>query len=262
MRIILDTQIISYAIKGKSKEPLPEAFSITSTVAQELLRVRDIPSGGARYFTPPPQRIAPEQKGAYLRGGPVHRTGYPSNRPRFRNSTDRIVMDFANEYPAVVEYGHLGISWLIRTGNRRVYEESITHLPKDERKKLVGNFEFISHHVEDCVPVNSDIISGAFSLLKQVTDEGVAIKADFRNTLNDMPILSTARHERAKIQTEDKLMAQFAKKFSIFGVKESGDHYELICSDPEPRRKRDSHESKGYRNTGWRFAIHRNPSAR
>lgn len=62
MRIILDTQVVSYAKKGSLREPLPSDFVITSTVAQGLLRVREKSTGGARYFTPTPYGLAPEAR--------------------------------------------------------------------------------------------------------------------------------------------------------------------------------------------------------
>ncbi|WP_163013815.1 hypothetical protein [Streptomyces sp. S1] len=259
MKVIVDTQVISYAIKGARKEPLPSEFSITSTIAQEILRVRDISKGNARYFTPPPQGLLPEQRDKYFSGRAIHGTGHPKDRPLFKNSTDRVVMDFNNEYPSLVEYGHAGISWLIKTGNRKVYEESIGHLPKGERKKLVRNFEFLADHKADCIPVSTEIVSGAFSLLRRATDDGVTLKSDFRNSLNDMLILATARCEGADIRTDDKLLAQFAKESGLSKVTDQGELYELSFPVPDRGRQRASRESKGYRNTGWRFAIHRAP---
>ncbi|MER5964196.1 hypothetical protein [Streptomyces sp. NPDC002057] len=260
MQLIVDTQIISYAIKGALKESLPSDFSITSTIAQELLRVRDIPKGGARYFTPPPQGLSPEHRDRYLSGRAIHGTDRPTDRPLFKNSTDRVMMDFNNEYPSLIEYGHAGISWLIKTANRKVYEESIRHLPKGERKTLIHNFEFLVNCKVNCIPVNTESVSGAFSLLRRATDDGVTFKSDFRNSLNDMLILATARCEGATIRTDDKLLAQFAKGSGLSEVANQGELYDLTFPVPGRGRQRTSRESKGYRNTGWRFAIHRAPS--
>lgn len=257
MRVILDTQVVSFAKKGIL--PLPSGFSITSTVAQEFLRVREKSTGGARYFTPPPQGLSPDGRANYLAGRSIHGGDRPSNRPLFKKVTDKVVMDFNNEYPSVVEYGHLGISHLINTANRGIYIESITHLPKHERKNLIENFEFLADHRAECIPVDSDCVSIAFFWLREMVSTGMNLKADFRNSLNDMLILATARSKRLNLWTMDELLAQFAREHDVSEVASQGDFYELAFSDVPGPERRESRESKGYRNTGWRFAIHRAP---
>lgn len=80
MRAILDTQVVSYAIKGSLEQPLPPDFAITLTVAQELVRVRNEATGDARYLTPPPLGISPDRRANYLAGQSIHGDDRPSNR--------------------------------------------------------------------------------------------------------------------------------------------------------------------------------------
>ncbi|MEU1872021.1 hypothetical protein [Streptomyces sp. NPDC019793] len=253
--LILDTQIISYAAKGKLGEPLPSRFSITSTVAQEFLRVRNLLTGDARYFTPPPQGMSPVAQVSYRAGRSIHRGGRPGDRPLFKRATDKVVMDFNNEYPSVVEYGHAGISHLINTANRGIYAESVAHLGKRERKKLVEGFDFLVGHGVECVPVDSNSVHIAFGLLKEAERKGVNIKSDFRNSLNDMLILATARASGGHLWTMDGLLARLAKECGVGEMASRGDYHELSFPQGHEREWCGSRESKGYRNTGWRFVI-------
>lgn len=169
-------------------------------------------------------------------------------------------MDFNNEYPSVVEYGHSGIAYLNNTGNRNVFTEAITHLPKRERKKLIDDFEFLVDHRAQCIPVDSESVPIAFSMLKEMTSKGFNHKADFRNSLNDMLILAAARSKQFRLRTMDGLLAKFADEHNFSEVVRRGELYELAFADPPAPERRESRESKGYRNIGWRFAIHRAPA--
>jgi predicted nucleic acid-binding protein len=258
MRIILDTQVISYAVKGKLEDPLPSEFVITSTIAQEFLRVRDKATGGARYYTPLPHGLLPDARINYLSRRSIHGGQRPSNRPLFKRVTDKVLMDFNNEYPSVVEYGHAGMAYLINTANRAVYAESITHLPKRERKRLIGNFDFLADHAAECIPLDAASVSVAFRYLKACEAKGVNLKADFRNSLNDMLILATGTSRGAGLCTMDGLLAQFARDHGVAEVERRGELHDLTLRR-EVSERRESRESKGYRNNAWRYAIHRVP---
>ncbi|WP_416478275.1 hypothetical protein [Streptomyces sp. LKA04] len=263
---IIDTQIVSYAMKGAA--PNAEigdisGLSITSTVAHEFLRLRDIKTGDARYFTPPPYGLGPGAREFYMANRKIH-LDRPSDRPLFRRVTDKLVMEFNNEFPTVVEYGHVGISHLLNAGNRAVFSESVNHLPKRERKDLISKFTFLTSKSVRCVPVQPECVPVAFDLLKRLMKRGFNLKSDFRNSLNDMLILGTAISCGGDLRTKDELLAQFAADEGLSKVYSRDDHYELKFGETEGSVRRVSRESKGYVNTGWRYAMHRAsaPSAR
>ncbi|WP_411090119.1 type II toxin-antitoxin system VapC family toxin [Streptomyces sp. 061-3] len=256
---IIDTQIVSYALKGS---PIVEGsiagFSITSTVAQEFLRVRDVATGDARYFTPPPNGLGPGAKDAYVAQQKIH-LDRPSDRPLFKKATDRLIMDFNNEFPSVVEYGHIGIAHLLNTANRPIFGESVNHLPKRERKDLLEKFTFLADQGVRCIPVRAESIPAAFDLLKRLIKRGFNLKSDFRNSLNDMLILGTAIANGADLWTKDELLAQFAEDEGLSKVKSCDSHFEITFSASESALRRVSRESKGYVNTGWRYSMDRAP---
>ncbi|MFH8254836.1 hypothetical protein ACH4D8_07875 [Streptomyces roseolus] len=229
---------------------------VTSTVAQEFLRVRDTATGDARYFTPPPFSLGPIARQAYAAQQKIH-GDRPSDRPLFKISTDKLIMDFNNEFPSVVEYGHAGIAHLLNTGNRAIFTESVNHLPKRERKDLLDKFTFLVDQGIQCIPVQSACVPVAFDLLKRLIGRGFSLKSDFRNSLNDMLILGTAIENRVDLWTKDELLAKFAKDEGLSGVKSRDSHYELEFSASATKPHQGSRESKGYINTGWRYSMHR-----
>ncbi|MEU3987165.1 hypothetical protein AB0F24_02075 [Streptomyces platensis] len=234
-------------------------FFITSTVAQEFLRVRDAATGEARYFTPPPYGLGPIARGAYFAGQKIH-SDRPNDRPLFKRATDKLIMDFNNEFPSVVEYGHAGMAHLLNSGNRAIFEESVNHLPKRERKDLTNKFTFLVSRGVKCVPVQPECVPVAFDLLKRLMRRGFNLKSNFRNSLNDMLILGTAVANEVDLWTKDELLAQFAEEECRSKVKACGNHYEINFSERADCARRISQESKGYVNTGWRFVMHRPPA--
>jgi predicted nucleic acid-binding protein len=256
---LIDTQIVSYAMKDS---PMIDGdisgLFVASTVAQEFLRVRDGLTGEARYFTPPPYGLGPIARGAYFAGQKIH-SDRPSDRPLFKRATDRLIMDFNNEFPSVVEYGHAGIAHLLNSGNRAIFEESVNHLPKRERKDLTHKFTFLVGRGVRCLPVQPECVPVAFDLLKRLMRRGFNLKSNFRNSLNDMLILGTAVANEVDLWTKDELLAQFAEDEGLAKVKSCGNRYEINFGEQPDCARRISHESKGYVNTGWRFVMRRPP---
>lgn len=96
----------------------------------------------------------------------------------------------------------------------------------------------------------------AYGLVKELLDSGVSSKGDFRNTLNDMLILSFALDTVSAggtFETRDKLLGTFARPY-FDGASQQGD---LIRFHRKPvsQARRASRESKGYVNTGWRYQF-------
>jgi predicted nucleic acid-binding protein len=169
--------------------------------------------------------------------------------------------NFNNEFPSVVEYGHIGIAHLLNSANRAIFSESVNHLPKRERKDLLNKFAFLAGQDVKCVPVQPEDIPVAFSLLKRLIKRGVNLKSDFRNSLNDMLILGASITNGADLWTKDELLAQFAEDEGLSKVKPCSSHYEIAFSASESALRRVSRESKGYVNVGWRYSMnHAMPS--
>lgn len=246
---ILDTQVVSYMMKGRLAGPDPENEAITSTVAHELLRMRDKWSGSPRYFLP--GHLTRSESAIVPQLAATH----PTNRPLFKRRADHISIDFNGELPPVREYSHLGITLVINSRDIRFFKASIRHLPKPERKTLEATFEYLISTGLRCIPLDDHGVRAGLEQLERFTTGGGNVKKDFRNTLNDMLILGVALRHKCPIHTLDKELARIAAP-----------HFHTRTTDGalinlEPRidftaDRKPPRESKGYINRGWHYRTY------
>ncbi|MEU7920661.1 hypothetical protein [Micromonospora zamorensis] len=113
--VLLDTQLLSYAIKGTYTLPA-DGCAITSVTAQELLLMQGGKLTRNNYYVPFFTDLALTMGAAKFR---QHLKSMPSSiRSRAgRRATDRFVLDFGNDYPSVVEYSHLATARLLNAGH-------------------------------------------------------------------------------------------------------------------------------------------------
>jgi predicted nucleic acid-binding protein len=246
---ILDTQVVSYMMKGRLPGPDPVSHVITSTVAHELLRMRDKSSGSPRYFLP---GHASHAEYATL---PVLATAHPTNRPVFKRRADRISIDFNGDLPSVQEYSHLGISLAINRRDVRIFRASIRHLPKQDRKTLVAIFEYLIATGLRCLPLDETGIRTGLVQLERFTATGGNAKKDFRNTLNDMLILGVALRHNHRIYTLDKELTRVASP-QFHARTADGALFSLEPRQGPKGERKISNESKGFINRGWQYRTY------
>ncbi|MGW1976679.1 PIN domain-containing protein [Streptomyces sp. NPDC001889] len=243
--IVVDTQIVSYAMKDPHR-PLPDNAVIPSTVAQELFLMQDQHSGRPRFFLPA------LGKHSLLRGLNGH-WDRPTNRPLFKQSADRIMMDFAGDFDPVLERSHLGVSSVLAQRERDTFRLATRHLPKHDRDVLLRRFDFLLQHPLDLRPLHDTHITSALELLSRLTRSGGNTKHQFRNTLNDMLILAVALTEGALL-TQDKELARVAGDY-FTDTGQNGDTYLLEQPRAEQKDRKPLRESKGYVNRGWSYSL-------
>ena len=110
------------------------------------------------------------------------------------------------------------------------------------------------HNNITCMPLTRVSVASAFNLLREFT-KGHNLKKDFRNSLNDILILTTAIESSAKLNTEDSELSKFASQ-SYAGQYQKGSEFTTIDFSqitPAPHHK--NKESKGYVNNGWRAVF-------
>lgn len=243
----LDTQVISYAMKGKWERSIQGAM-ISSIVANEFLLVQSEELAQANWYIPLLSRC--------------HSNDLPPielrqrDHPFRKESSDSIIMDFGNEFPTVVEYNSLSIANAINEGHVDLFVGATNHLDKPLRKRLVSRFRFIVDNEIGCTPLQQRDVQHAFSLLGQFRREH-NLKQNFRNSWNDLLILSSARNAEVDLITEDNELSRFASNVDG-GTSSRVDDFIRIQfprSDQQPRRP--SRESKGYTNVGWRVQFNR-----
>jgi len=246
----LDTQVVSYAMKGKWNE-LVEGCAISSIVANELFLVQGddpananlyIPLFSSRHMMGP---MAPE----------FRRRDHPFNKLL----SDSIMMDFGNEFPTIVEYNNLSMSAVINNRLDDLFAGAINHLDKDTKKTLKRRFKFLLDNDIQCIPLRESDVESAFELLSRFREK-YNIKRNFRNSWNDLLILSCALGANEPLITEDKLLAEFASKHLGFTPTKKQDFVELRFVTGETNSEKQFRESKGYINTGWRVKFSKSPS--
>lgn len=249
---ILDTQIISYAMKGawpRGVAPLDiSGARISSVTAHELLEVSS--GNHPNYYLYAP--LVPE-----IIGEQVSRSFDRAHRrmkfaPKHR--TDQVILDFGSDFPTLIEYGHLMIGWLLKYKRTDAYVRRIGHLDKRDRRRLTDIFEYLVDNDLSCVSLDRNKAQLGIELLHEYGASGNSLKADFHNSLNDMLILATAVEATANLITEDRTLWRFAAGILDIPVRTTETMIRLDVS-PGVAKSVISRESKGYINRPWQARV-------
>lgn len=234
---ILDTNIIiSYVSKGDQKY-LVEGEAISSITAIEFLKIRR-----ANYYVP----ILSAKHMLSRRDHPY---------PYSKSTTDSVLFNFGADYPSLIEYSNLAISLAINNRDSQLFYSSIRtrskqQITKEDRKEIKGRFDFILRHDISCIPLNQDIISNAHELLSKFK-QSHNLKDNFRNSWNDLMILSTAMVSSTTLVTGDTELNRFAASAYPCECKTDGDTVILDFSIGEKMETVSKQDNKGYINRGW-----------
>jgi predicted nucleic acid-binding protein len=250
---ILDTQIVSYAMKDRwpeGMEPQKVADSaISSVTALELLKAR--PQGASDR---PPYYLYPPLLAELAGDDEVMRKWDRDHRGKAwltaRNRTDQVVLDFDSDLPVVIEYGHLMVGWLLKQKRPDVFARRITRLDKKERHRLMEIFYYLTENNLRCFSLDRSVAQTSIDLLRQYAMSGNNLKADFRNSLNDMMILATSINSGTNLLTEDRALWSFAARVLSLPLNAKGP---LVLLETSSQRAKSavSTESKGYVNRPW-----------
>lgn len=250
--MLVDTQIISEMYKAKHRAKV----SFPSVVANEFLEVYGDSHSKPLFFLP----LIDVQGSSRA----IHRSmilGFHQQRPFSSRSSDRLVMSFNNEYPDIVEFGSRAIANAVNEKDLEVFRIATNGLPKQEQRRRLERFRYLASVEAECVPLSEPAVEIAFNLLFEFTKTN-ALKANFRNSLNDILILATAIRANDQLRTKDSLLARFAaKRYGASALPTAGDLIVDFSANPNSSHQK-SKESKGYINRGWRLASEKAIKAR
>lgn len=239
---VLDTQIISYSFKN-SYDGQIENQSISSVTAKEFLLVQGSKRTKANYYIPLPKTL-----NHLLESGIRIPKG---DHPFTKRSTDQIILEFGQDYPALIEFGNLAITDTINLKAKHIFDASIQFLEKDKRKMLLDRFEFLTQQNISCLPLNKCAVELGLSLFHEFLSRYKA-KGNFRNTVNDVFILATAVNSSSTLITKDSLLNRFASEYFNVPLKENSGSLLIDFEKEEISDSPKSKESKGYINGRWR----------
>ncbi|MEU8271604.1 hypothetical protein AB0B89_31155 [Sphaerisporangium sp. NPDC049002] len=241
-REFLDTQIISYALKGKIDVPAVEGRLIASATAHELLRTWDKEEGDVAYYIPVPSIGIRELA-----------SSRPKHHPPRKQSTDLLPLYLGENELSVVEYGHLAISLLINSQEVDLLLYCTRHLDKHRRDVALRYFEFLTQHSIRCIAATSKVVPDVVELFRKFRAR-FSPKGDFRNTLNDILVLATALNVGAPLLTRDGVLNRFASEYYGTPLIAMADYVKIDFGHTSARR-RISRDSKGYINRPWRSKL-------
>lgn len=167
---------------------------------------------------------------------------------------DSFTVDFNNCFPSIREYNHRAIAQVINGRNPRSFSFSIGRLANGHQRRLRRRLKLILEAEMTCQAVWRADVETALGLLDAFT-ETHTLKADFRNSWNDLLILAVAANASGRLLTVDSLLARFSA--DILGGRTSQIADGLAIKFPSDRspRRRHNRDSKGYINRGWRLSM-------
>lgn len=247
---ILDTQVISYGFRGRQNLPLT-GMAISSITANEFLLVQNPNPAQANYYVPLLSRLHfPESPDGSALGNLRMRREHP-----FRKTiTDQVTFEFNNEFPSIIEYGNVAIALLINERFAPLFYETINFLDSAKKKTIRKRFDFLLENEITCRPLTKTAVVTGMELLEAFRTKH-NLKANFRNSLNDMLVFATAIDASAELVTADKLLARFAAEYLSSPSQEAGDLATVDFRARATQESRKSKESKGYINKSWQFAF-------
>ncbi len=177
---------------------------------------------------------------------------FVSGRPvPFKNRTDRMLLDFNNEYPTVVEYSHRALANVINTRRWDLLRALVPAVDRAKRRGLRTRIDFLEAHEVHCTSLAPPSAELALSLLASFR-QSYELKRRFRNSLNDLLVLAVAATSNTRLQTTDKVLAEFAAS-NLAATIAQGETLSIDFSGPPVARKV-SRGIKGYVNNSWRLA--------
>lgn len=247
--MFVDTQIISSMWKGVATNTC--GSSISSVVANEFLEVYSKNKiNKLNYIIP---YIDYSFAGAhYLMRNHVLRS-ISHIAPRH---TDKVIIDFGCNHPIIIEYCGKSIANILNNRDLCLFKRLISRLNKEKQRTLIDRFKFISGSHFCIVPYISDVNPISTRLFRKFVEKN-RMKVNFRNSVNDILILSIAIYYRERLETRDDLLSRFASEIydAPIARTESGILVDFSSKPScfEGRRG----EMRDYFNSNWRISDFR-----
>lgn len=247
---LLDTQVISYALKGRQGLSVT-GKAISAITANEFLLVQSENPAQAHYYIPLLSKLHfPESTDGVTPTSTRMRRDHPFSKI----ITDRVTFEFGNEFPTIMEYGNLAIAMLINKRISSLFYEATKFLDKTKRKTIRKRFDFLLENEITCFPLSKSSIVTGMDLLQRFRSQH-NLKANFRNSLNDILVFATAINVSAKLVTYDALLGEFVAKHFLANSSRQEDLITVNFQEAIRTASRRSRESKGYINKGWQVSY-------
>lgn len=249
----IDTQVLSYKYKGNTelyKDSINNQM-ISSIVACEFLNVfkkNDLKN--ASYY--------PFYNEILISATIDVKNLFDSKKHcmQGKHRTDRVLIDLKNNYESFIIYGNESISKLLNSRFKKEIMIATEHLSKENQKNISSKIDFILDNNLKVVPLNENIITNMLIILASIEGK-YNIKMDFKNSIMDLLIASTALTDGSGLITIDKELNRILCK--DYNLNYNIDKNILMISENDINKETFENkaraESKNYINKGWQYKI-------
>ncbi|NIJ55425.1 glycosyltransferase family 4 protein [Dyadobacter arcticus] len=242
----IDTNILYYKFSNSYPDTISGTNIVSISALEFLKNIEKSHPNRSKYYVP--YRFGSHDfiNREYLK---LH-----GKRP-FRSSySDSISFEFKQNANNYVLYNNESIANAINEKQASLYQASIFFLEKQDFKELKSKFKFIIENNLVCHPLTKEDIERSYQLLDTFTDTH-NMKPDFRNSWNDILILSKVINSGGTLISSDKELNKFAAE--VYGAKvvayDNIMEYSFPCQHAETVLGYTKFESKGYINQGWAY---------
>ena len=242
-RVLLDTQVISYAMGGAGDARV-EGQMITSVTAQEFLLAQDRRPGELTWL---PVRDSSLYSHMYR----TTRLQTKLSAARRRVYHDQLLIQWPPG-DGFYEVGHASLTRMINDADESSVWVSSADLPRRQRVTIRDRFRFLMESRVTCLPLDRRSADNSIHLLDAFSQR-YSLKAHWRNSINDILSLSIAEVTGYNLLTEDGLLATFARQQNNVSVAQSGKFVTLKMDEAEKQR-RPARDRRGGRSNHYRRA--------
>ena len=156
----------------------------------------------------------------------------------------------------MIEYSDLAISTLIKERNVELFDAAIRFFPKEKQRTLKKRLLFLLENHIQCVTLSRSAVTTTLDLLADF-EESHNIKANFRNTLNDLMIVASAITSSAQLTTVDGELVRFVTRYDGRLLRKTQQIVTIDFESATDAGQARSAESKGFINRGWDVRFRR-----
>jgi len=238
----VDTQLLAYAYNADiSCTQQSGDIVISSVAAKEFLLAYKVNSAQDLYYLP-------AQIGLNWRlSANAFSFGIMRDHPFSKHYTDQRIIDIQTANVCYIEYGSLAFSMAINNKSIDLFRSATSHLPKHTRRLVKSKFEFLCDNKIECKALNDPTVELAINIMRDFLKH-YQPKKNFRNTLNDILILSAAAADGALLQTNDTLLDELSNLHTPHHKFSSANSIFLDYTNSEPANQKENNGSKGYVN--------------
>lgn len=246
----IDTNILYYKFSNSYVDTISGTNIVSINALEFLKNIEKSHSSRSKYYIP--YRISPydAMKKEYVK---LH-----GKRPFHSSCSDAISFEFKKNANNYVLYNNESIANVINKKEVALYQASILFLEKQYFKELKSKFKFIVENNLVCHSLSVNDIGRAYQLLEIFTVK-YNLKPDFRNSWNDILILSKVINSGGTLISSDKELNRFAA--DVYGAKvvtyNNIVEYSFPWQEMETFVDYNKFESKGYINQGWAYKQNR-----